>query len=221
MQVRLASSRLPEKALLPLAGIPSIVHAMRALDAVPASHLVLLTDEASSSRLRPLAAECGYDLFVGDPDDLLRRYADAVRHYGVDTVVRATGDNPLVSAATAREALQLQDATGADYAGIIGTPYGTGVEVLRGPAILELDACSTDPTVREHVGPGFYGDTERFRVVTRKAAPTVYYPEMRVTLDTAADYNYIAGVFAALYRGVPIEVPELVAYGHQQHRNSA
>jgi spore coat polysaccharide biosynthesis protein SpsF (cytidylyltransferase family) len=124
LQARMASSRLPGKALLPLAGKPVIQHAMEALVTLPAGRYVLLTDRESAPHFAEIAAGCGYDLFVGDPEDVLDRFCAAAALYSVDTIVRATGDNPLVSAAIAREALQLAASTSADYAGITDTPYG-------------------------------------------------------------------------------------------------
>ncbi len=221
LQVRLASTRLPGKALLPLANKPVIAHAMNALASLPVVVRAVLTDESSAEQLRPIAASCGYDLFCGDPDDVLERYCAAARYYSVDTIVRATGDNPLVSAAVAREAMQLQGVTDADYAGITGTPYGTGVEIVRAEALLHLQQFSRDPYHREHVTPGIYQNPDRYSVITRPAAAAVRVPSMRVTLDTLEDYHYIAELFEALYRGEPLELPELVTYGQKQHRTSA
>lgn len=221
LQVRLASTRLPEKALLPLSGKPAVSHAMEALSSLPVSLKAILTDAASAPKLRPLADAAGYDVFCGDPEDVLQRYCDAARHFGVDTIVRATGDNPLVSAAIAREAMQLRSVTGADYAGITETPYGTGVEVVRAPALHDLNRRTSDPYHREHVTPGIYRDPGRYSVVTRPAAASVRFPSMRVTLDNLHDYHYIAELFEELYRGDPIELPDLVTYGHRQHRTSA
>lgn len=221
LQVRLASTRLPEKALLPLSGKPAVSHAMEALSSLPVHVKAIVTDAASAPKLQPLAAASGYDLFCGDPTDVLRRYCDAARHFGIDTIVRATGDNPLVSAAIAREAMHLQSVTGADYAGITETPYGTGVEVVRTHALHDLTRRTRDPYHREHVTPGIYQDPSRYSVVTRPAAESVRFPSMRVTLDNLHDYRYIAELFEQLYRGEPIELPDLVTYGQRQHRTSA
>lgn len=221
LQVRLASSRLPRKALLPLAGVPVVVHAMRALASLPVAHRVIVTDADSAADLEPWALDEGFTVFVGDPEDVLARYCAAAAAYDADVIVRATGDNPLVSAATAREALQLRDACDADYAGITGTPYGTGVEVVRRDALDRVARETTDRYNREHVTPGVYRHPDRFHAVTRPAHTAVRCPDMRVTLDTREDYHYLAGIFRELYRGAPIELPELVAYGHRQHRSSA
>jgi len=120
LQVRMASSRLPGKALLPLAGKPVIQHAMEALATLPAGRYALLTDRESAPHLNGIAEACGYEVFIGDPEDVLDRFCAAAAFYAVETIVRATGDNPLVSASIAREALQLAESSGADYAGITG-----------------------------------------------------------------------------------------------------
>lgn len=221
LQVRLSSTRLPEKALLPLAGKPVISHAMEALASLPVQVRAILTDEASAPGLQALAEDAGYLLYCGDPEDVLKRYCTAARRFGVDTFIRATGDNPLVSAAIAREAMHLQNVTTADYAGITGTPYGTGIEVVRAEALYDLNQRSEDPYHREHVTPGIYQNPVRYSVVTRPAAASVRFPSMRVTLDNHEDYHYLTGLFDELYRGEPIELPELITYGHRQHRTSA
>ncbi len=222
LQVRLASTRLPEKALLPLEGKEAIVHAMEALAPLPVDEYILVTDEASAPRLAPLADRCGYGVFSGDRDNVLKRFCDAAERYSVDRVIRATGDNPLVSASAAREALRLQETSHADYAGITDTPYGTGVEVVLTRALEGVLSRGPDRYEREHVTPGVYRRPERYKVVVRRTSPRTRFPEMRVTLDTADDYQYIADIFRALYKGRPIELPELVAYGHhQQQRSSA
>ncbi|MFP4152259.1 MAG: cytidylyltransferase domain-containing protein [Alkalispirochaeta sp.] len=221
IQVRLSSQRLPGKALLPLAGYSVITHTMRALAELPVDHYVLLTDGESAPRLREEAASSGYQVFVGDPDDVLYRYVAAARHYDVAQIIRATGDNPLTSSTMARQAMQLQESTDADYAGITGTPYGTGVEVVKTAALADLHSLTTDGYDREHVTPGLYRRQDRYTIVTRPAPAALQLPEMRVTLDTVEDYHYIAGIYRDLYRGKPIGIAELIAYGQRQHVHSA
>ena len=97
LQVRLDSSRLPRKALLDLGGRPVIVRAMEALDGVPADIRALVTTDDSRASLSPLASSCGWEIHCGSKDDVLSRYLGAASRYGTDTIIRATGDNPLVS----------------------------------------------------------------------------------------------------------------------------
>ncbi len=221
IQVRLASTRLPGKALLPLEDRTVIGHVMRALKKLPAEAFVLLTDHGSAARLEGEARRYGYDLFTGDPDDVLHRYCRAIERYRPETVLRATGDNPLTSVEAARLALELFQSTGADYAGITGTPYGTGVEIVRSAALLDVETYTNDPYDREHVTPGIYRRDDRYSVRLAPAPDHLSMPDLRVTLDTPTDYDYISGIYGEMYTGSPIEIPQLIEYGRRHHQNSA
>jgi spore coat polysaccharide biosynthesis protein SpsF len=171
---------------------------------------VLLTDEESAEDLAPLAERGGFELFTGPREDVLERFALAVERYGVETFLRATGDNPLVSAGCAGALLELHLLKGADYSGYRGLPLGTGVECVRGAALLEARRRAVRPYDREHVCPYLYTHPESFAIFTPEAPEKCRAPELRVTLDTAEDYERLKLIFSRLYRGKPIQTAELV-----------
>lgn len=210
IQVRVGSSRLPEKALLYLAGRPMIEHAMRSLARVPARVHALVTDETSAGRLEPLASRCGFRVFAGPEDHVLQRYVLAARHFGVDEIIRATGDNPLVSWELARLAVAARRRLGADFLAYDGPPLGTGVEVVRAAALeVALDE-SHDPYDAEHVSPFLYRNPRRFTCVRLTAPPAYCYPQGRVTIDTQDDLRCLASLMRQLYDGSPLPVIRLV-----------
>ena len=221
LQVRLSSSRLPRKALLPLNGRTVIEHAMAGLSRVKAEVFALLTDEESSPELKPIASRWGFEVFVGPADDVLLRYAQAVRYYGVERYMRATGDNPLVSWELAESLAVLHAESGADFSGYLGPPLGTGVELTESSAILAAAAESTDPYEREHVSPFIYHRPERFRVERPWAPSYVSLPEAKVTLDTVADYQYLSTIYDELYDGEPIPVETLVQWLRKANQDGA
>lgn len=212
LQARLDSSRLPEKALLNLGGITILEHAMRALTSVEADHYVLLTDDRSAHRLRPLSRLCNFDLFVGDPDDVLDRFLRAAQRYGVDTIVRATGDNPFVSPEATELALALRRSKDADFAALVGLPLGTGVEVVRRRALEIAWKKASKRYDREHVTPFLYTRPERFSIVRSPAPAALRFPEARVTLDTWEDYRHLQGLVEDLHYSFPVEIRDIVAW---------
>lgn len=212
LQTRLASSRLPGKALLTLADKTITDHAMEALFKVLADQFWIVTDEESVSVLLEPAQRRGFSVFGGDAENVLKRFCDAAEHAGVGTIVRATGDNPLVSADLANRALELFQETGADYAGLTGSPIGTGVEVLRVTALRDLLARTRDSYEKEHVSPGLYRNPHRYRVVTKPVPECCYGPHLRVTIDTDEDYRRVSRIFQDLYRGSPLETPCLLTH---------
>ena len=220
LQVRLTSSRLPGKAMLPLANRPAISHAMESLSRLPVDVHALLTDESSATGLAEVAEAWGFEVFPGEPDDLLKRYADACRKWKIDRYFRATGDNPLVSASLAADLETLHDAAGAHFSGFLGLPLGTGVECVEASALFCGESESTDPYEREHASPFIYRRPNRFRIVRPWAADDVMLPDARVTLDTPDDYERIKIIYSELYDGTPIETDRLVAWFRAREERS-
>ena len=188
IQVRLSSTRLPRKALLPLAGRSITEHAMDALSSVKADVYALLTDSRSAEVLEPLAEACGFETFAGPEDDVLDRFALAVKHFDVDRYFRACGDSPLISSELAADLLDLHDRNNADFSGYLGPPLGTGVEITESSAILAAAAESDDAYEREHVSPFIYRRPKRFKVFRPWAPDELCLPGSNVSLDTAEDY---------------------------------
>jgi len=212
LQVRLDSSRLPRKALALLGGRTVTQRCFDALAAVQADLRVLVTEPGSVHELGPLAEQSGWETFVGDTDNVLDRFVKGARTFGVDTIVRGTGDNPLVSAHLANALLEHHRNRSADYSGFVGAPVGTGVEILSSQALEQAWASAPDAYEREHVSPFLYRRPERF-VVTRPPVPgELQLPEARVTLDTEDDLAYLRSLWEAVYRGNPPEVEDLIPW---------
>jgi spore coat polysaccharide biosynthesis protein SpsF len=212
VQVRLDSTRLARKALLPLAGSTVIGHVMRALVPVPADVRALLTDPASLDDLAPEAAACGFLAIAGHPDDVLARFAEAARRLDVQRVMRVTGDNPLTCPRLARDILAIHAGRCADLSHFLGCPWGTGVEVIEADALFAAEREASRADEREHLTTWLYRHPDRFRIVEERAPPVSCMPEARVTVDTPDDYDRVRRLFADLYRGTPLESDAVVAW---------
>jgi spore coat polysaccharide biosynthesis protein SpsF len=198
VQARLDSTRLPRKALLPLGDKPMILLAMEALKRVPADIHILACPEDCADAFEPLAASGGFVLSTGPKDDVLSRYCIAIRRSGAEWVIRATADNPFVFADAASALLQEGRSLGADYSGYSSLPYGAGVELARGAALLRAEAEASLQPEREHVCPYLYGHPEIFSL-HRPLAPRHWRrPEIRLTVDTPEDYERARRLYQAL-----------------------
>jgi spore coat polysaccharide biosynthesis protein SpsF len=203
LQARLGSRRLPHKILLDLGGRTVLEQCMARLGLVEADVHVVLTDTYSFPVLdRICRRHAGWECFMGPAQDVLGRYVFASRHFGVDTIIRATADNPLVSYELANALLADQISDGpADYRAHLGIPYGAGVELVRSDALEKAFVDSMDPYDREHVCPYLYNHADVFRVVRSDAPPEYSAGDLRLTLDTEEDYRFLK----ALYRQYPLE----------------
>jgi len=212
LQARLGSTRLPGKVLMPLGGSTLIEQAMMRLSLVRSDARVLATDEKSADALAPLAERRGFELIVGPEDDVLARYCLAVRRFKPDLVIRATGDNPLVSYELASLLLDRRAALPSDYAGFLGMPTGMGVEIVAAEALLRAEAEAREAREREHVCPYLYDHPDLFRI-DRPEAPLEYnLPGASLTVDPAADYDAVLRLYGALYEGKPLPDASILRY---------
>jgi spore coat polysaccharide biosynthesis protein SpsF len=216
LQARMGSKRLPGKALLPLGDSTLIDQVMRRLALVKADLRVLATDEASAADLGPAAWRNGFEFLVGPAEDVLARYCLTVRRYGIDLVIRATGDNPLVSPELAdllvdrREDVEIGRRS--DYSGFVGMPLGMGVELVDARALFRAEIEASSARDREHVCPYLYEHPGLFRI-DRPEAPAEYLmPDARLTVDTAADYKAMLEAYDDLYSGETVPSPAVMAW---------
>lgn len=212
LQARLGSTRLPSKVLLPLGGSTLIEQAMIRLSLLDSGVRVLATDEGSASALSPLAERRGFELLVGPEDDVLARYCMALRRFEPELVIRATGDNPLVSYELASRLVERRATVPSDYAGFMGMPTGMGVELVAAEALLRAEAEAREAPEREHVCPYLYGHPELFRIDRPEAPPEYRLPGASVTVDRAEDYDAMLKLYGALFDGSPIPDARILKY---------
>jgi spore coat polysaccharide biosynthesis protein SpsF len=200
LQARLDSSRLPQKAMLPLGGKPLIFRVMEALKNIHADTFVLACAEDSYQTFEPLAKEAGFEIVAGSKDDVLKRYCDVIRIYKPDCVIRATGDNPFVFSDAANRLHEEADLLHASYAGYAYIPYGAGVEVVKTEALLKAEREAMQQPEREHVCPYLYNHPECFSL-HRPLPPLEWqHPEIKISVDTQEDYNKAEQLYDALHQ---------------------
>lgn len=212
LQARLGSTRLPQKVLLPLKDGNVLQHALRSLRKIKADVYALLTDHNSGSVLEQYAVGEGFNLFMGPEDDVLRRFTSAIHFFKVDRVIRATGDNPLVSWRLASEILELHEKKRADLSHFINIPLGTGVEAVEADALLAAEDESADPYEHEHITAFLYRHPERFTILEIEGPVGCILPGRRVTLDTDSDYQLIRNIYSDLYVNEPIAAEDIVVW---------
>ena len=212
LQVRLASKRLPGKALLALKGANVLQHAMRALLPIGAEVNAVLTDSRSAEPLAAIAANEGFRIFIGSENDVLSRFAQAVKQFRVDNVLRATGDNPLVSALMGREILRIHEQERSDLSHYHDLPLGTGVEVISPEALLIADSEARDPFEREHITTFLYRNRQRFKVIEADCPVEFSLPDSKVSIDNEEEYIFVQKIYRDLYLDRPIEIDRLVGW---------
>ncbi len=220
LQVRLDSTRLPEKALMKIEDLTVIEHAMRSLKQLDADEFVIVTTEDSYNRLKPLTIKHGFKIFTGSKNDVLKRYVDAIKYFNLDQIIRATGDNPLVSFELANKLIRHHNKNGFDYSGYLNNPVGTGVEIVNSNVLLEADINTHLSYNREHVTPYIYNNKNLYKVFQGDSPKEFLLRDSFVTIDTKEDYNRIVNLFHELYHGEIIPIERVVKWLKQEQLSS-
>ena len=208
LQARMGSKRLPGKSLAQIGARRLVSHCLARLLVGSAAQVMLATSTNSEDdALEDAATAYCVPVFRGPADDVLERYALAARSVNARYVVRATADNPLTDIEGPERLLRALRETGADYVIEEELPYGGAVEAMTADALYRAAVMATDPSDREHVTPLIRRDHERFASLAIKAPAAIRRPDIRVTVDTLEDLQFMRSLSARMNNWVA--VPEL------------
>ena len=171
VQARMGSTRLPNKVMLPMVGIPMIGCLLQRLKrAETLDHIVLATATGSCNQpLVEYVQSLGIETFQGNEDDVLDRYYQATSLHQPHTVVRITGDCPLMDPELVDRFIRhfeaASQATGVDYLSNKAPatyPDGLDIEVFTFEVLEKAWQEAKTPYEREHVTP-FLRESGQFR----------------------------------------------------------
>jgi spore coat polysaccharide biosynthesis protein SpsF len=218
IQARMSSSRLPGKVLMDICGQPALLREIKRTRRAQSLGQVVL---ATTTDLQddPIAEVCranGIPCFRGHPYDVLDRYYRAAEFFGAQTVVRLTGDCPLIDPGEIDRTVQAFFTAGADFAANRlpppwkrTTPIGMDTEVVSFDNLARAWREADQKYAREHVMPFFYEQEGRFNVLLVDHDPDL--GRYRLTLDTHEDLVLIREIFAYFGGSDDFPLAEIIA----------
>jgi spore coat polysaccharide biosynthesis protein SpsF (cytidylyltransferase family)/aryl-alcohol dehydrogenase-like predicted oxidoreductase len=199
IQARTSSSRLPGKALLPVAGYPSAI--LAALRAANRGHETILatSDQATDDELARQARSHGLAVFRGPLDDVLGRYYFAASALPDDcAVIRLTADNVVPDGEFVGDLAQAFANADADYVNmdsvLTGLPYGVAGEAFSVAALRRAHREAVSAGDREHVGPWIKRNCQS-AVCRPQRSDDSNLSYLRCTIDDEEDYSRILRLF--------------------------
>lgn len=205
VQARMGSTRLPNKVLRPLQGLPTLGWVCRAAQAsaMVDDLVVATTYEPADDEIVNWCESNGVRSVRGPVDDVLSRFLVAADAYRPDAIIRLTADCPLLDPGLIDAVAGLWHANPVDYVSTIAPrslPRGLDVELIRTDVLREIDAFAEGPD-RSHVTSYIYTHPDRFDLVGVTVAPAA--DDLRVTLDTSEDALLLDGLTDILGNRAP------------------
>jgi len=231
VQARVGSTRLPNKVMRPMGGVPMIELLLARLSKAKLLDQIVLATSLDERNL-PLVShvrQLGYDCVQGSENDVLDRYLLAARQANADVVVRITGDCPLVDSVLVDQAIERFKSAGVDYLSNVEPatfPDGLDIEVFTVQALEMAAQESSDAFDHEHVTP-YLRRSDQFRKAVICNAEDL--SGLRWTVDEPQDFEVVSHVFAHFAPDIHFSwgkvldlqrnQPELFAANHSIVRN--
>ncbi len=195
--VRSDSSRLPQKALLPILGKPTIeMVILRAKLVRNADTVIVCTTERSiDDGIVKIASRCGVQHFRGSLEDKLDRWLGATRQFNIDFFVTLDGDDLLCDPELMEAGIEQLKTTDVDFLeapeGLICGSFTYGI---RSSALEKV--CTIKGTSDTEMMWVYFKDTRLFNVATLAVQDPIFFdPDIRLTLDYEEDLAFFQAIF--------------------------
>jgi spore coat polysaccharide biosynthesis protein SpsF len=186
----MGSSRLPGKVLMNIGTKSLLEHILFRLKSL--RHEAITVIATSTSQKDDVVLEfCRVhhvECFRGSELDVLERYYQCAKQYGLTQIVRLTGDNPFPDIEELDNLIDLHINTKADYTHSFGElPVGVGAEIFTFNALEESCMKGIKDNHREHVNEYIQEHPECFLIKVLSVSEKKKRPEVRLTVDTPYD----------------------------------
>lgn len=197
VQARMGSTRLPNKVMKPIQGVPMIELLLSRLSLTnEVDKIVVATSvNANNQPLVKHVEKLGYACEQGSENDVLDRFVRAAKMHQADVVVRITADCPLIDPALVDEVIRGFKTAAVDYFSNVGPPTypdGLSVEVCSFTALEQASRETSKPYDREHVTPHL---RESGRFTTAGIEYSEDLSSLRWTVDEQVDFVVVENIF--------------------------
>jgi len=204
IQARINSTRLPKKVLKPILGKTAIEREIeRVKKSALCQKIVLAIPEGKNNNiLEKIGKKSGVLVFRGSEKDVLDRFYQAAKTFGLKDIIRITGDCPLFDWKVCDEVISFYLGNKFDYVSNVRPPTfpdGLDIEMFSFKAIENAHQNAKLKSEREHVTLYIANHPEIFKIgnLTRNGNDL---SELRLTLDEPKDLVLIRKIYGALYK---------------------
>lgn len=201
IQARMTSTRLPGKVLKEVMGRPLLdyqIERLRRADNIE-KIIVATTVNREDDPIAELCGKSGIDYYRGSENDVLDRYYQTAKKFGVDHIVRITADCPLFDPLICVRVIEKYFSSHADYVHT-GTTFAEGVdcEIFSFQSLEKAWREAGLKSEREHLTLYLHNHPELFRKIT--LVNDTDDSRYRFTVDEPDDFLVVKAILENLYR---------------------
>ncbi len=208
IEARMTSTRLKGKILKHCVGKPMLellierVKRSNYIQDIVVATTNNLTDDATVD----CAKRLGVRFYRGSEEDVVGRVTEAMIESKADIVVQLTGDCPLLDWNIIDQLIRIYLNNSFDYVSntlIRSFPRGLDVQIASIDVLKESLRIAKDIPQHEHVFLSVYENPDKFKLFNLMAPADLCRPDLRWTLDTQDDFNFIEEIYKHFYKKNP------------------
>jgi spore coat polysaccharide biosynthesis protein SpsF (cytidylyltransferase family) len=215
VQSRLSSTRLSMKAIKKFYGDKSLIQVIienLLLEFNRSDVLLATSTNKENNILCNIISHYDIECFRGSEEDVLSRFISVSELYNLDYIVRICGDNPFIQNKLIKESIRnIEQDT--DYQAFFfsdGTPAilshsGFFPELVSSRALKKIKELSDDTLDKEHVTRFIYNNQNLFNIQKIKINNEELIKGIRLTIDTAQDFEMCSNIFTKCGYSASIE----------------
>lgn len=217
IQARFNSTRLPGKICLPFYNNQTIldIQLNNLLAFFPGSSIIIATTtlKADDVIAEKYSSDARIKIFRGNENNVLKRFIDAAKSFGIQHIIRICSDNPFLSMSHLKLMIDRYLITLPDYisfrfangAPSIRSHCGLFAEMvnLKALEMVQKGLTSTAPFYLEHVTNYIYSNPQQFNIefIPVPAFLNDYFDTLRLTVDTEQDFVNLKKLYLAVLNG--------------------
>ena len=197
VQARINSTRFPEKIMQIINGKSIIELLLKRLSFSKTIKkiIVAIPDNKKNKKLENFLKQKKINVFLGDEDNVLKRYYDAAKKNKLKIIIRITADCPLVDPYLLENYVKIFISSKVDYLSNVCPPTypdGLDIEIFNFDTLEKTIRLVKKKYDKEHV-TSYIQKSNRFKILNLKY--TDNYSKLRLTLDEKEDLNVIKAIF--------------------------
>lgn len=209
----MGSSRLPGKVLRLVDGKnPSLLYTINQLNESKFLKKIIIatTTNPEDDDIVEFCTKLNIDVFRGDPENVLSRYYECAKFYHISSILRVTGDCPLIDPKIVDQGISKFLEKKYDY--VTNTfprsfPDGNETEIFSFSTLEYTYKNAILPSEREHVTPYIRNNKKQFKIHNFSHSENI--SNLRWTLDYDVDLKLIREIISKINK-CPIHMEDIL-----------
>jgi len=199
IQARTGSTRLPNKILMKINGVSIIESLLNQLSYSKylTQKIIATTIQPSDNNLIKLLDSVNATYFRGKELDVLDRYYQCAKQFGIKQIVRISGDAPFIDPQIVDKIIEFFNNSNFDYVNNFNDenryPVGAEVEVFSFQTLETAWINSKKPSEREHVTPYIYTNPTLFKIGHLEYTEDL--SKFHWTVDRSEDLEFVKAIY--------------------------